>query len=59
MSWLRLNRPKLLHSLSQHIRMLGDSLQVKLFVRLGNRVALTEEGHALKPRIGEAVAIMA
>lgn len=46
-------------AVSQHIRMLEDSLQVKLFVRLGNRVALTEEGHALKPRIGEAFAIMA
>ena len=45
-------------AISQHIRLLEEFLQVKLFVRLGNRVALTEEGRALKPGIGDAFAIM-
>jgi DNA-binding transcriptional LysR family regulator len=33
-------------------------LQVKLFVRLGNRVTLTDADRALKPSIGDAFAIM-
>ena len=45
-------------AISQHIRMLEDYLQVKLFARFGNRVALTEEGRALRPAIGDAFAIM-
>jgi len=46
-------------AISQHIRVLEDCLQVKLFDRLGNRVELTEEGRALRPRVGEAFDIMA
>ena len=46
-------------AISQHIRVLEDYLQVKLFGRLGNRVELTEEGRALRPRVGEAFEIMA
>ena len=45
-------------AISQHIRVLEDILQVKLFVRLGNRVTLTDEGRALKPGIGDAFTIM-
>jgi len=45
-------------AISQHIRMLEDYLQVKLFARFGNRVALTEEGRGLRPAIGDAFAIM-
>ena len=46
-------------AISQQIRVLEEWLQVKLFVRLGNRVALTDEGRALRPRISEAFELMA
>jgi LysR family glycine cleavage system transcriptional activator len=46
-------------AVSQQVRALEDYLQVKLFVRLGNRVELTDEGRALRPRINEAFELMA
>jgi LysR family glycine cleavage system transcriptional activator len=46
-------------AISQQIRVLEEWLQVKLFVRLGNRVALTDEGRALRPRVSEAFELMA
>ena len=46
-------------AVSQQIRALEDWLQVRLFARLGNRVALTEEGRALGARLSEAFDIVA
>lgn len=45
-------------AVSQQIRTLEDWLQIKLFTRLGNRVALTEEGRALGSRVSEAFEII-
>ncbi len=46
-------------AVSQQIRALEEWLQVSLFVRLGNRVSLTEEGRALGSRLSEAFEIIA
>ena len=46
-------------AVSQQIRILEDWLEVRLFTRLGNRVALTEEGRALGARLSEAFEIIA
>jgi LysR family glycine cleavage system transcriptional activator len=46
-------------AVSQQIRTLEEWLQVRLFLRLGNRVALTEEGRALGSRLSEAFEIIA
>jgi LysR family glycine cleavage system transcriptional activator len=46
-------------AVSQQIRALEEWLQVKLFIRLGNRVALTEEGRVLGARLSEAFEIIA
>ena len=45
-------------AVSQQIRSLEDWLEVSLFSRLGNRVALTEEGRALGSRLSEAFEII-
>ncbi|MEM7171500.1 MAG: LysR substrate-binding domain-containing protein [Pseudomonadota bacterium] len=45
-------------AVSQRIRTLEEFLQVKLFLRLGNRVALTEEGRRLGARLSEAFEII-
>ncbi|MEM7225630.1 MAG: LysR substrate-binding domain-containing protein [Pseudomonadota bacterium] len=46
-------------AVSQQIRILEEDLQVRLFERLGNRVALTEDGRALGARLSEAFEIIA
>ncbi|GAB3480363.1 LysR substrate-binding domain-containing protein [Marinomonas epiphytica] len=46
-------------AISQHIRTLEEWLEVKLFVRSGNRVKLTLEGQALKPKLNEAFNLLA
>ncbi|QLC74683.1 LysR family transcriptional regulator [Pseudomonas sp. LPB0260] len=46
-------------AISQHIRTLEKWLRVDLFRRLGNRVELTPEGQALKPRLNEAFTMLA
>ncbi|QPC86345.1 LysR family transcriptional regulator [Mesorhizobium sp. NBSH29] len=46
-------------AISQQIRTIEDWLQVKLFERHGNRVGLSHEGAALRPRINDAFEILA
>lgn len=46
-------------AISQHIRTLEDWLGVKLFYRSGNRVKLTLEGQAFKPKLNEAFNLLA
>jgi len=46
-------------AISQQIRSLEDWLRVKLFERHGNRVVLSSEGAALRPRVNDAFEILA
>ncbi|WP_372741004.1 LysR substrate-binding domain-containing protein [Neptunomonas sp.] len=46
-------------AVSQQIKVLEDWLEVKLFERLGNRVALTKEGQALRYKVSEAFELLA
>lgn len=46
-------------AISQHIRTLEKWLEVELFKRHGNRVELTPEGLALKPKLNEAFNLLA